>query len=69
MRTYGKLRELIRIKFGTTERFAEAMGMSRCSLSRKLNGLSAWTQSEIEKACSLLGISIMQVGEYFFYQF
>ena len=68
MRTYGKLRELIRAKFGTIEAFAEAMGMSRSALSRKLNGLSAWSQSEIEKACSLLGISITQVGEYFFYE-
>lgn len=68
MRTYGKLRELIRIKFHTIEAFARAMGMSRCALSRKLNGFSAWSQSEIENACSLLGISITHVGEYFFYE-
>ena len=67
MRTYGKLREIIRIKFKTIEAFADAMEISRSALSRKLNGLSAWSQSEIEKACSLLGISITQVGEYFFY--
>jgi transcriptional regulator with XRE-family HTH domain len=68
VRTYGKLRELIRIKFKTIDAFADAMGMSRSALSRKLNGISAWSQSEIEKACSLLGISISQVGEYFFYE-
>ena len=68
MRTYGKLRELIRIKFKTLEQFADAMRMSRSALSKKLNGISAWSQSEIEKACSLLGIPITQVGEYFFYE-
>lgn len=68
MRTYGKLRELIRTKFKTIDGFAKEMEMSRCALSRKLNGFSAWSQSEIEKACSLLGISITQVGEYFFYE-
>lgn len=68
MRTYGKLRELIRVKFKTIDAFAKAMEMSRCALSRKLNGFSAWSQAEIEKACSLLGISITQVGEYFFYE-
>ena len=27
MRTYGKLRELIRLKFGTIKNFAEKLGM------------------------------------------
>ena len=67
MRTYGKLRERIRSKFKTIEAFADALEISRSALSRKLNGISAWSQSEIEKSCSLLGISITQVGEYFFY--
>jgi transcriptional regulator with XRE-family HTH domain len=68
VRTYGKLRELIRNKFGTIDNFAIAMGMSRSALSRKLNGIRAWTHDEIERACHLLGISIAQVGEYFFYE-
>lgn len=67
MRTYGKLRERIRIHFKTIDCFASAMGMSRSALSRKLNGVRAWTHYEIEKACDLLGISISQVGDYFFY--
>lgn len=68
MRTYGKLRELIRIKFKTMDAFAKAMGMSRSAISRKLNGITAWTHSEIEKACVLLGVPMSQVGEYFFYE-
>lgn len=68
MRTYGKVRELIRTKFNTIEAFAKAMEMSRSTLSKKLNGITAWSHSEIERACVLLGISISQVGEYFFYE-
>ena len=68
MRTYGKLRELIRKKFGTLGKFAEAIGMHRSSLSHKINGLSAWGQDEIEKACSLLGIPLSEVYDYFFYE-
>ena len=68
MRTFGKLRELIRGKFQTIDTFASAMDMSRSALSRKLNGSSAWTQVEIERACKLLGLSMSQVGEYFFYE-
>ena len=68
MRTFGKLRELIRSKFQTIDTFANAMDMSRSAVSRKLNGSSAWTQFEIERACRLLGLSMAQVGEYFFYE-
>lgn len=68
MRTYGKLRERIKVKFKTIDNFADAMEMSRSALSRKLNGISAWTHLEIERICELLEISIAQVGEYFFYE-
>ncbi len=67
MRTYGRLREKIREVYGTIGAFAEAMDMDRGSLSNKLNGKSAWTNHEIEKACMLLGISIALVPDYFFY--
>lgn len=67
MRTYGKLREKIRAEFKTLDHFAEAMGMHRSTLSNKLNGLAAWKQFEIEKACGLLNIPMEEVSEYFFY--
>ena len=67
MRTYGKLRELIKKRYKTIGKFAEALGMSRCSLSGRLNGASAWTQREIEQVCNLLDIPISSVCEYFFY--
>ena len=68
MRTYGKLRELIREKFGTLGNFADAMGMDRSTLSNKINGITAWKQDEIEKACNLLGIPMSEVYGYFFYE-
>lgn len=67
MRTYGKLREKIKNVFGTIGNFAIAMGRDRSTISNKLNGLVAWSQDEIEKACMLLGISMDEVTDYFFY--
>ena len=68
MRTYGKLRELIKSRYKTIGKFAEALQMSRCAVSSKLNGLTPWSSSEIEKVCSLLNIPISSVCEYFFYE-
>lgn len=67
MRTYGKLREKIRTVFGTIGAFADAWGKDRSTVSNKLNGVSAWTNIEIEEACKLLDISLEEVREYFFY--
>ncbi len=67
MRTYGKLREKIKAVFGTIGVFASAMNKDRSTISNKLNGIGAWTQTEIEHACTLLGIGMEEVGEYFFY--
>ena len=67
MRTYGKLRERIKIIFGTIGAFAEAVGKDRSTISNKLNGLVPWTQTDIEETCKVLDISIGEVSEYFFY--
>ena len=67
MKTFGRLREEIKAKFHTIEEFSKAMGLNRSTLSGKLNSLTAWKQSEIEKACKLLDIPMEKVGEYFFY--
>ncbi len=67
MRTYGKLREAIRIKFGTIGKLADALGLDRSTLSNKINGITAWKQDDIEKACELLDIPLEEVHEYFFY--
>lgn len=67
MRTYGILREKIKAVFGTIGAFATALGKDRSTISNKLNGLTPWTSDEIENACKLLGISLEEVNEYFFY--
>ena len=67
MRKFGRLREKIKIVFGTQKAFAEAMDMNVVTLNFKLNGKSQWSLPEIEKACVLLGISRDAVPEYFFY--
>ena len=67
MKTYGKLREKIKAVFGTIGAFAEAMNKDRSTISNKLNSIVPWTQPEIEETCKLLGISIEEVSEYFFY--
>lgn len=63
---HSKLRGLIREKYGTQEAFAKAMGISDCSVSKKLNGHTEWDVSEIRLACELLGIRSEDIPLYFF---
>jgi len=65
---YSKLRGRIREVFGTQDRFAEAMGRSDTSISKKLNNKSEWTQQEINRAVEVLGIDDVDVAAYFFAQ-
>jgi transcriptional regulator with XRE-family HTH domain len=64
---YAELRGLIRSKYKTQAKFAEAIGMSACSLSKKLNGKAEWTAEEIRRTCEVLGISAENIPFYFFY--
>lgn len=64
--SYSKLRGKIREVFGTQDAFAAAMGMNTATVSGKLNGRSDWTRAEMELACSLLGIAMMEMHSYFF---
>ncbi len=63
---YSKLKGKIKEVFGTQKAFAKAMNISGVSLSAKLNNTVAFTQSEINKACELLGIPIEFIPVYFF---
>lgn len=67
MRTYGRLREAIKEKFGKRVDFADALGIDPSSLSKKLNSKVPWTQYEIEDSCRLLEIPLERVADYFFY--
>ena len=67
MRTYGKLRELIRDKFGTIQKLSDVSGIKLNTLNRKLLGKSDWKTSEIETIVELLDIKPNEINEYFFY--
>lgn len=67
MRTYGRLREVIKQRFKTFDALATALHMDRSTLSGKLNGKTGWKSSEIESICKLLDIPMESVREYFFY--
>lgn len=64
--SYSKLRGRIKEKFGTQEAFAKAMNMNYTTLSNKLNGKTEWTREEIERACTLLEIPVLEIPAYFF---
>lgn len=63
---YMNLKSLIRARFRTQDGFACAMGISVCSVSKKLNGKAQWTAPEIRKACELLCIPAESIPHYFF---
>ena len=64
--TYNKLRGRIIEKFGTQDNFASEIGISRNSLSLKMNCKTGFSQSDIIKCSELLGIPADEYGEYFF---
>ena len=63
---YNKLDGKITEQYGTRGSFAKALGVSERTLSLKMNGHIAWKQSEISKACTVLGIKTKEIPIYFF---
>lgn len=64
--TYNKLRGRIVEKYGTQEKFAEALGMTKQGISLKMTGKTAFSQNDINRWCELLGIKTEQIADYFF---
>lgn len=64
--TYSKLRGRIIEKFGSQEKFAETIGISSNSLSKKMNGKTGFSQKDIVKWSELLGIEKTEYVDYFF---
>ncbi len=64
--SYDKLRGKIKEVFGTQDKFAEALGMSKSTLSLKLNNVSEFSQREMLESMKLLGESSSMVDLYFF---
>ena len=52
----------------TQEKLAEAIKMNKSTLNQKLNNKSHFTADEMDAINSLLGISINEIGVYFFAQ-
>lgn len=65
---FSKLRGLIKEKFGSDAKFAQAMGLSSSGMSGRLNNKVPWRTEEIPRACDLLGIPAELVAVYFFTQ-
>lgn len=63
---YAKLRGRIVEKYGTIGNFGDALGLSAVSMSKKLTGVTGFSQADIIKWCDLLEINIDDVGAYFF---
>lgn len=63
---YNKLRGRIVEKYGTFDKFAEAIGMSNVAVSKKLNGKIGISQEDIEKWSALLDISLVEYGDFYF---
>lgn len=63
---YSELTKKITEVFSCDVNFAIKMGFSERTLSLKLNNKSEWKQTEICKACELLGIPLSKVDFYFF---
>lgn len=63
---YSKLEGKITEVYKSNYKFAEALGISKASISSKLNNKVDFTQSEIRKAIILLKIPENEVSLYFF---
>ena len=63
---YSPLMGKIVEKYGTQLNFSLAMGLSERSVSLKLNNKVRWKDTEIVKACELLGIQPENMYRYFF---
>lgn len=63
---YRKLKGRIIEKFGTRKAFAEYLKLSENSMSKKLNGITSFSQSDIITWCEALDIDISDAGPYFF---
>jgi hypothetical protein len=65
-RDYRKLRGKIVEVYGTMSNFAKAMGYSERTVSLKINGKVDFSQSDIVKIVSLLGLQDKDIPVYFF---
>lgn len=63
---YSKLKGRITEKYGTQERFAKEYGVTKQSISMKMNNKRRFTSDEIIGISKMLEIKKEEIGEYFF---
>ena len=63
---YRRLKGRIKEMHGTQNEFAEAVGLSFVSISKKLNNLRQFKQSDIDKITEVLNIPKEEIPIYFF---
>lgn len=63
---YDKLKGKIIEQFGSQNAFSKAIGLSRTSVSKKMNCQSGFSQKDMEEWARLLHIEIKDYGIYFF---
>jgi Helix-turn-helix. len=63
--TYNKLRGRIVELYGTQGNFAQKLGVSKNSVSRKMNCQTEFSQADIIKWSILLNVHKDEYGEYF----
>ena len=63
---YKKLRVKIFEDFGTNTALSKEMGITKESLSRKLQGKTAFTANDIIQICNFLDIPCEEIGLYFY---
>ena len=63
---YWKLRGLFHSCGYRDQEVAEYIGISRDTMSARMNGHQPWTSKEIAAICELLDIRQDEIGEYFF---
>lgn len=64
--TYNKLRGKIIEVYGSQDKLAEELKVSRQTVSKKMTGKSEFSQEDIIKWSLVLGIRKDEYGEYFF---
>lgn len=63
---FRQLKALIIAIYGSCATFAEKLGISKGTLSMRMNNKSKWPIEDIMKACELLCIDPRDIGIYFF---
>lgn len=63
---YSKLKGRIKERCNTQDKFSEQLGISRTSLSQRLNNQLEFSQDEILRSCDVLGITRREIPVYFF---